>query len=86
MKGRDQVDENPRTQQHNLNPNRVLHSCFDVLGRFRCVYRLNCVLIYMCQLCLTICQTVHYISYIIVTALVVEGLLVTLLLVYDNNV
>ena len=54
------------------------------------VYRLNCSLIYMRQLCLAVCQTVPHIFFIFVTARVflnlVEDLLVTLQLLYDSNV
>jgi len=54
------------------------------------VHRLNCSLIYVCQLCLTVCQIVPHIFFITVTARVflylVEDLLVTLQLLYDRNV
>jgi hypothetical protein len=54
------------------------------------VYRLNCSLIYMRQLCLAVCQIGPHIFFITVTARVflnfVEDMLVTLELLYDSSV
>jgi len=54
------------------------------------VYRPNCSLIYIRQLCLAVCQIVPHVFFIIVTARVFLNLvadqLVALQLLYDSNV